>query len=102
MLGWREPAFDWAALAPRLLHPMKVAIIEALLWIGKPLSAPQLAELFDDPPKRSSISYHLKELAALRVVRIVWSRPVRGAREKFFGLRSEPRRLQIVGGARAA
>ena len=31
--------FDWEALVPLVIHPLKVAILEALEWIGQPLSA---------------------------------------------------------------
>jgi hypothetical protein len=31
-----EP-FDWSALVPRVAHPLRVAIVEALLWIDRPL-----------------------------------------------------------------
>jgi predicted transcriptional regulator len=36
--------FVWEKLAPRLLHPSKLAFIEALLKQGKPLTVNELAE----------------------------------------------------------
>ncbi len=41
--------FDWDALGPPIVNPTKVAMIEALLYIGQPLSAPEITKLFDDP-----------------------------------------------------
>ena len=80
-----EPTFDWAALVSRLVHPLKVEIIEALLWIDEPLSPSDLLKVFD--MKRGSLSmvaYHTKELARVGVIEVVRRRQVRGAQEKFY------------------
>lgn len=39
MEGNEPLPFDWAALVPLVVHPMRVTIIEALCWVGEPLSA---------------------------------------------------------------
>lgn len=44
------------------VHPTKVLVIEALLWIDRPLSAADLEKVFDGTVDRSAISYHLKSL----------------------------------------
>jgi hypothetical protein len=56
---------DWAMLDPRLIHPTKVLIVEAMLWIGRPLSAAELEEIFDGALGASTIDYHLRSLAIL-------------------------------------
>lgn len=81
-----EPPFDWGALVPFYIHPLRVAIIEALLWIDKPLSATDVKKLLDDGTTVGLISYHVKELAATGAIRKVRSRQVRGARETFYRL----------------
>ncbi len=78
-------AFDWAALVPQVLHPHKVAIIEALLEIGKPMSASDLSRCFGAAGKGlSQIAYHVSSLADAGVIEKVSERQVRGTKEKFY------------------
>jgi hypothetical protein len=82
-----EP-FTWDALVPHIVHPVKVAIIEALRWIGEPLSASDLTKVIDDEKcGLSPVSYHLVRLAKAGTVEVVRSRPVRGSLEKFYFFR---------------
>jgi hypothetical protein len=37
-----EPVIDWAALAPHIAHPAREGIVEALRWIGEPLTKSEL------------------------------------------------------------
>jgi hypothetical protein len=80
------PAFDWAALVPRIVHPVKVAIVEALLWTGHPLSATELRSLFDEPEGYylSIVSYHVSKLVEAGALQETGSRKVRGATETFY------------------
>jgi hypothetical protein len=77
--------FDWGSLVPYVIHPVKVAIIEALMWIDRPLSSSQMEHLFDRNSYYLGVVAHhakgLKDWGALEVVR---TRPVRGAKEKFY------------------
>jgi hypothetical protein len=82
--GGEPHPFDWAALVPRVIHPMRVQVVEALRWIGEPLSASDLTKVFDDRYELSFISYHVVELAKLKAIKIVRKREVRGATEKFY------------------
>ena len=84
-VSWRDGhRFNWEALIACVLHPAKVAIVEALVWIDQPLSATQLEELFDGSDfYLGIISYHLKGLNAMGVLEIADTEPVRGATEKF-------------------
>lgn len=80
-------AFSWEALVPLVLHPVKVAVIEAILWIDRPLSPTQLTESFDaEEYYLGIVSHHLNELARLGAVKLVKTRqvPGKGAKEKFF------------------
>lgn len=103
-----EQSFNWEALVPHAIHPIKVAIIEALAWVGQPLSSSQLVSLFDDPGYYISlISFHAKGLAKWGAIEIVETRQVRGSRERFFffsdgsGLAATPDPVQAVDGSQA-
>lgn len=80
-----EPAqFDWAWLVPRVVHPIKVAIVEAMTWIGRPLSSAELAEVFEDQYPIGTIAYHVRTLRDSKVLTPVSHRHVRGAVETFY------------------
>jgi hypothetical protein len=79
-------SFEWGALVPRVVHPLKVAIVEALLWVDEPLSAKELDLVFDEEWGLSLVAYHLRKLAALGVVEPVRQEPVRGALQTFYAL----------------
>jgi hypothetical protein len=82
------PAFDWALLIPLILHPVKVSIVEAMEWIGEPVSATELTEMFEEPDAHylSLVSYHIGKLVDLGAVKKTSHRAVRGARETFYFL----------------
>jgi DNA-binding transcriptional ArsR family regulator len=80
-----EPSFDWEALVPRIVHPLKVAIVEALWWVGEPLSATDLTKVIDEEKFTiSHVSYHMVRLADVGALEVVRRRAVRGAIEKFY------------------
>jgi hypothetical protein len=54
---------DWSFLVPPLIHPTKIIVMEAVQWIGRPLSATELAAICGGEPGVSALSYHLKDLA---------------------------------------
>ena len=79
-----EP-FDWSALVPRVAHPLRVAIVEALLWIDQPLSSTDLVKLMDSPEiYLSHVAYHVGRLVEAGVLKPVRRRQVRGATETFY------------------
>jgi hypothetical protein len=82
----RDSSFKWDALIPISVHPMKVAIIEALQWIGVPLSPKDLDRLFDKEFGVSLVSYHMRTLADAGVVEKVGQQSVRGAVQSFYTL----------------
>jgi hypothetical protein len=62
-----------------------VAIVEALLWLDRPLSAADLTEVIDNERYRvSSLSYHMSKLAEVDAIEMVGRRQGRGATEKFY------------------
>lgn len=82
-----ELAFEWDLLVP-FIHPLKIAAIEALRWVGEPLSASEIAKLIDaEKVTVSHVSYHLVKLAEAGALEVVRTRQVRGATEKFYFFR---------------
>lgn len=78
--------FNWETLVPLLVHPAKVAMIEAMDWIEEPLSATDLDRLLQDQAGVSLLSYHLRKLAELGVIEQVRQEHVRGAVQTFYAL----------------
>jgi DNA-binding transcriptional ArsR family regulator len=80
-------AVDWDGLLASLLHPTQFQIIEAMHWIGQPISASQLLHVLGRGRKDlSAVSYHLRRLGELKIVRLVSVKRVRGAKERLYGL----------------
>jgi hypothetical protein len=73
-------------LIPISVHPVKVAIIEAMQWIGVPLSPRELDRIFDEEFGVSLVSYHMRTLADVGVVKRVRQQSVRGAVQSFYTL----------------
>jgi hypothetical protein len=76
----------WEQLVPHVLHPLKVTVIEALRWVGQPLSATDLAAIFDEKRDHylSLVSYHVKQLAEYGALVSVRTERKRGAVETFY------------------
>ena len=88
--GSEPPPYDWAVLVPRVVHPIRVAIIEAMRWSGQPLSATDMRRILEGEDFTvSQLSYHFNVLAERKVgvIEIVRRRRVRGSEEKFYYLR---------------
>lgn len=69
----------------RFVHPAKVEIVEALAWIGQPLSGTELRKILGR--KRYSLGtlvYHLEGLKKIGVLHVAWVRAARGAREVYY------------------
>jgi hypothetical protein len=82
--------FNWAWLVPRVIHPLRVAIIEALAYMDQPLSATDLQRLFGiEDLQLSLISYHVNQLKNAEVLVKVGQRQVRGAVERFYVLKQQ-------------
>lgn len=90
-----QSSFNWSEFT-RLVHPMQVAIVEALLWIGQPLSAKDFSLLFEGQiehaaAKTSFMSYHVRALAKVGLLELHGTESVRGAvRKSYFVAGEEP------------
>jgi len=85
--GAKSEPVDWSVLIPYLVHPTKVIVIEAMLWIERPMSATELEKVSGGTPVLSAFSYHLKQLAEISVLEMVEkrkARKVRGGRKETF------------------
>jgi hypothetical protein len=85
----REEPLDWDALVSRTVHPVRVAVLEAMRWIDEPFSAVDLRRMHgDDPPGVEVIAYHMRGLALdLRVLRLYEEETIRGATRKLYYFR---------------
>jgi hypothetical protein len=64
-----EPEFDWCAFVPHVIHPAKVAIIEAIQHVGQPLSAKDLEHLLGVPNwDVTRITHYVKGLAEMEAL----------------------------------
>lgn len=57
----------WSALPSKARHPLRVPILEALHWIGEPLSAIALVDVLDGHLTMWEAAHHLRVLDALDV-----------------------------------
>lgn len=58
----------WSTLPERILQSIRVPIVEALWWIGEPLSAVELVDVLDGFVSMWEAAYHLRVLDSLDVV----------------------------------
>jgi hypothetical protein len=59
----------WQTLVPQLVHPTKIELVEALSWIGEPLSVSEFyAVLSPSKVPIDYVRYHLKGLHDAEVV----------------------------------
>jgi Helix-turn-helix domain len=72
-LAPEEEGFVWQVLAPRLLHPSKLAFIQVLLRHGKPLTLNELAEAAEIGEEHAR--YHCKSMKKAGVLEIVRTSP---------------------------
>lgn len=78
--------YSWEELVPLLIHPLRVATIEALRHVGEPLSTTDFREVLDDQYSLSVISYHLLTLAKVGAVVVARQRQVGASTERFYAL----------------
>ncbi len=83
-----DPDQFWGTLGACLLHPIQVQILEAMLWIDRPMSASALVKVFSEELRLSTVAYHVRRLDKLRALRTVDERtPKRGSPEKLYRVR---------------
>ncbi len=81
-----QPTFGWLALIDSQVHPVKVAVIEALQWVGGPLSAREIWLMGTGEPEYGTVAYHVKALLKLGLITLAAMSPARGSLEKFYVL----------------
>lgn len=59
----------WDALPPKVLHPLRVPILEAFRWTGEPHSAAMLVDVLDGEVTMWEAIAHLDALMRLGVMR---------------------------------
>lgn len=93
--------FVWESLVPRLIHPLKLEIIETLLRVSSPLSPADLAELLDSNPE--VIAYHCKYMGRDGVLEVaeISVPPQRDREEPCYFLRSMRPSAPIVPSTRS-
>ena len=80
-----QPAPAFASAIYGLLHPAQVAIVEALLWIDRPLSATRLAACLGAWPA-NALNHHVRRFAAVGVLVPTHTELCRGTAENFYEL----------------
>jgi hypothetical protein len=86
--GGGDPDQFWATLGARLLHPIQVQIIEAMLWVDRPMSASVLVKVFGEELRLSTVAYHVRRLGSLCALKTVNTRvPSRGSPERLYIVR---------------
>ncbi len=58
----------WSAVPEKALHPIRVPMLEALWWIGEPLSAIGFVDVLDGLLSMWEAAHHLHALETLEVV----------------------------------
>jgi hypothetical protein len=83
--GEEPTPLDWHALVNVCVHELKIAIAEALDWVGEPLSAKELWMLLDlGRHDYHLIQYHARRLEEQGLTREAAQREVRGATEIYY------------------
>src|SRR4029077_1323451 len=81
--------FKWGWLGPQIMQPIQVGMIEALLWIDRPIAPSDLARMCNGEHSASLIAYHANALAEFGVLRLADTEPVRGATRHLYVLTQE-------------
>jgi predicted transcriptional regulator len=80
------PQPSWETALFSLLHPAQIAVVEAHVWIGEPMSSKRLHEVLGGTWPLGTIAYHVRRLAQKGVLEERYREPVRGVVEYFYGL----------------
>lgn len=76
----------WSASFFSLLHPVQIAVVEAHLWIGEPMSATDVFEVLGREWPFGTVAYHVRRLARAGVLLRLHGEPVGRTDEHFYGL----------------
>jgi hypothetical protein len=85
----RDESQGWDEIVSRDIHPIRVAVLEAMLWIDESFSPVDLDRMHDDPPGVETIAYHMRALTSSpRVLRLYDEESIRGATRKLYYFRN--------------
>jgi hypothetical protein len=82
----RQPRVSWPSLIDYHVHPVQVAVVEAMRWIGGPLSARELWLVEVGEPAYQNVAYHVRVLVDLGLMEQTHKSAARGSEEKFYVL----------------
>lgn len=76
----------WFRLISKVVHPVKIAVMEAYFWIGEPLSKAELTRLFGNGKHfyLSLVSNHVDGLDSWGILEEITTREIRGATETYY------------------
>jgi hypothetical protein len=89
--GAGDKQFPWGSLVSRALHPIQVAMLEASVRIGLPISPVDVFHMFDGEYALALVGYHAKALADRGVIEVVDTEPVRGTLRHLYPVVPESR-----------
>jgi len=79
---------EWDEIVSGGVHPLRVAAVEAMRWIGEPFSPSDLVRMHTDPPGIETVAYHMRALASLLPVLDLYDEEmIRGATRKLYYFR---------------
>jgi hypothetical protein len=81
----------WERLAFRLLHPVQGEILEAMAWIGMPMSAVDLVKVLCEEISLPTVAYHVRRLAEIDALELTEERHIRGALKRSYRFVLQPR-----------
>jgi hypothetical protein len=84
--GAGDESIRWDMLVSRLLHPIQLSMIEALLWIGLPIAPSDLAHIYGGEYTNSHAAYHVKVLVKHGILELADTEPVRGVTRHLYVL----------------
>jgi hypothetical protein len=87
--GAGDELFRWDTLVSRVLHPIQLSMVEALIWIGLPISPSDLSQMYGGEFTNSHTGYHVKVLADHGIVELSGTEQVRGVTRHLYVLTPE-------------
>lgn len=66
------------------IHPTKLAIVEAMSWLERPLSISELELILESGDRCPALAYHLNSLASFELLEQTETRRARGSTEPYF------------------
>lgn len=87
--GAGDEEFPWGSLVSRVLHPVQVAVIEAMRWVDLPLSPSEIRLMLGGDYSTSHVAYHARALAGAGIIKLIDTEAVRGSTRHLYILATE-------------